>query len=285
MKQTLIITSFDGSTQAVICPAQGAICHSLKIQEQELLYWPEGLEPSAATEICGGLPFIFPVCGRLQGGSYSLDDQCYSMPIHGFAHAQKWRVIEHTRNVLIVLLVASKETKSLYPFEFGVCLKFQAVRNGLRIEVAIDNQSDVPMPFYGGFHPYYTLPKGCQFQANAIKGLAYNDALDDVLGEVPLLALPISAEDPALNERLFELGQNRTASLNFSNGDVLRQLTEGDLFRYLQVYSPPGEGFICLEPWLGYPNMLNHGNAPVLHPGESFVGAVSVVFNRSEIKS
>lgn len=260
------LCSIDKNVSADIYPELGGLCASLKINEQELLYWPDGLSVENYSEISAGLPFIFPICGRLQKGVYTHNEREYALPIHGFAHSQKWSVLEQNTDSVLLELSANDQTKKHYPFEFVLQLHYQVNEKGLQCEVVIANHGQESMPYSAGFHPYYRLLEGAVLDCYPIKQLQYNDQLDAVIGEQALLKFPLAAADPVLNEQLFELSENHALSLTMPDGLTLTQ-NSGALSKYLQIYAPENGGFICLEPWTGYPNALNDNAASVLPVG------------------
>lgn len=57
---------------------------------------------------------------------------------------------------------------------------------------------------------------------DAIRRLKYNDNLTDIIGEQPILKMPSQITDLDINEQLTILGENKLASLEFPNGDVIK---------------------------------------------------------------
>ncbi|MCX7124544.1 MAG: hypothetical protein NTU49_02075 [Gammaproteobacteria bacterium] len=107
---------------------------------------------------------------------------------------------------------------------------------------------------------------------DAIRRLKYNDNLTDIIGEQPILKMPSQITDLDINEQLTILGENKLASLEFPNGDVIKvDVTDNaDLFPYLQLYTIPEKPFFCIEHWMGFPNAINTvSGVRWLKPGES----------------
>ena len=61
---------------------------------------------------------IFPVCGRLFGGKYTLDGKEYEMNLHGFARKTEFEVERESDTELVFSLCTSESTLSQYPFDF-----------------------------------------------------------------------------------------------------------------------------------------------------------------------
>lgn len=264
---SIVLTSKNKKTEIKVSPEKGAVCSSLKIDGTEFLYWPDDLPIDDYEIISAGLPFIFPICGR------SAD-----MPIHGFAHSKAWEVLAELPEHLIVSLKANDQTRAVYPFEFEVQQHFQVFDKGLEILVTIFNHGDKPMPFSGGFHPYYRRFEGAKLKCKPTKRLQYNEDLTDVIGEQALLKFPRDVNDEAINEQLFEW-ETQMIQMLLPDGQKLTQATDG-LCKYLQLYAPPGEDFICLEPWIAYPNAVNHKQVPILEAGEKVAFVLQVAVSK-----
>jgi galactose mutarotase-like enzyme len=106
-RQVFAVESADGRVRAEIVPEFGGIVSALRLpgpdgQPRECLYrhawfW-DAAPPAELTR--GGIPVLFPVCGRLlqedRPGLYRVDGQAYVLPIHGFAMRQPWEVARPT---------------------------------------------------------------------------------------------------------------------------------------------------------------------------------------------
>jgi aldose 1-epimerase len=59
---------------------------------------------------------------------------------------------------------------------------------------------------------------------------------------------------------------------------VSLRLEAGPALRHLQVYTPPGQDFFCVEPVSHMPDAINHPGHPmrVLAPGESFTAEIAL---------
>lgn len=267
------IISIDDSTQATFIPARGGIGSSIimpgRSGPRELLSPPDFTQAG----FTGGWPFCFPVCGRLerygQEGKYYYDGHVYTLPIHGFAGYQPWRVDTVARNRLKISLRDTAETLTQYPFPFQLTLDYTVNRSELLCLQTYTNRGHRPMPYYAGFHPYFLTPplhegkENVQLNYQAVKGFTYNSALTDLTGEQPPYPLP-TAITADINERLTLLGEDKRLTLTFADGDILQMIVEGvedsHMFPYLQVYTPKEKSFICLEPWMSHPNAMNTVN-------------------------
>jgi galactose mutarotase-like enzyme len=223
MSEPLTLTASDGLTQAMIYPALGGLCASLKvpypdahgqISMRELFYLPEDFESRCQQKICGGLPFHFPACGRTAHGIYQIADQAYTMPIHGFSATQAWTLESQSAegDYIHLTLRESPSTLTHYPFCFELSLKYQIQPQSLEVVCEIFNPNQTDLPFSMGFHPYFYVPVSQKSSSTldfiASKSIAYNETLTDLAAERPLQApMPAYLTDEGLNERLSVLNR------------------------------------------------------------------------------
>jgi len=273
--ETFTIVSKDASTQATFVPARGGVASSIIMpsgkQSRELLFTHDFFWDEVISDLPGGWPFCFPVCARLarqgQLGAYLYDGKLYELPIHGFAWSSSWLVEEGSSDALTLVLRDNEHTRAMYPFSFEVKLRYEVAHGQLTCQQTYHNLGDQPMPYYAGFHPYFlTPPPGAGKQKvilnyHPTRHLIYNDDLTDIAGEAPLFDLPTSVTHPEINEQLTVLGQQKEITLQYPDGDVLHMAATGvddvDLFPYIQLHTIPEKPFICVEPWMAYPNAMN----------------------------
>lgn len=252
--------------RAVILPQKGATVVSLQKDGVEFLYCdPENLA-SPERPRCG-IPFLFPIFGRLQDGKYTWEGQDYEMAIHGFAHTSPWQVAEHTPDTLRLVLEANEETLQQYPFFFRVTLTFRAEETGLTLKQRYENHSSNPMPYNYGFHPYF-LTKSLENMAVEATANTFWDfaAGQKTFGHGAVsLRLPEGAPETGA---VFLGVQSPTVLHNVSEH---RRLTmEFDETYPTQVlWHMAGKSFLCVEPVNGTANGLNTGVYLTLAPGET----------------
>lgn len=252
--------------RAVILPQKGATVVSLQKDGVEFLYRdPENLA-SPERPRCG-IPFLFPIFGRLQDGKYTWEGQDYEMAIHGFAHTSPWQVAEHTSDTLRLVLEANEETLQQYPFSFRVTLTFRAEETSLTLKQRYENLSSNPMPYNYGFHPYF-LTKSLENMAVEATANTFWDfaAGQKTFGHGSVsLRLPKGAPETGA---VFLGVQSPTVLHNVSEH---RRLTmEFDETYPTQVlWHMAGKPFLCVEPVNGTANGLNTGVYLTLAPGET----------------
>lgn len=271
------ISDPSGKARMTFVPELGALGTSLQMSThsgvRELLYFPTGWTPETHPKMCGGFPFMFPICGRLSRADgdarYLYRGKTYAMPIHGFAHRVPWTVVSCEGNRIEMRLTENALTLQEYPFAFELRLIYEIAENSLICRHSYQNTGLDALPYYGGFHPYFKLA----FAKDAIKltyhpkrQLIYNTHLNDIIAETTPFKTPCLISAPELNESLMELGDDKRVRLDFPDGTALSLRVIGeqdpDFCPFVQLYHIPTEPFLCIEPWMSHPNALNTLGAP-----------------------
>ena len=108
----------------------------------------------------GSSPILFPACGGLWNGEYSLEGTTYKMPKHGFVKSMEWQMIEDSEEGRLTFCVAdTEETRRYYPFSFKLFVSYVLDGESLQCLIRVDNnESARMMPFQIGGHPAVALP-------------------------------------------------------------------------------------------------------------------------------
>ena len=252
--------------RAVILPEKGATVISLCKDETEFLYCdPENLS-SPERPRCG-IPFLFPIFGRLQDGKYSWDGTEYAMEIHGFGHTSSWKVAAQEDAMLRLVLEANEDTLTQYPFRFRVTLEFTVEQGALTIRQTYENLDEKPMPYNYGFHPYFLTEKleNLRVETNAdtffdfaVGGKAFGHG-----------SVSLSMPEGAPETGAAFMGVHGPTVLH--NDSERKRLTMefDESFHTHVLWSQAGKNFLCVEPVNGSANGLNTGVYLTLQPGES----------------
>jgi len=236
----------------------GAQLSTLRDAEGRDLLWDA--DPAFWT---GRAPILFPIVGALHGGQYGWRGKRHALPRHGFARNRPFEVIRREERELLFRLASSADTLPLYPFPFELDVAFRLEGQALEIEATVRNVGDEPLPASVGFHPAFRwpLPWGGARDAHAIEFTFDEPAPVRRLDALGLLspepvATPVRGRTLPLNDALFERDV-----LIFDSLDS-RQLLYGAPgstrlgvsfagASHLGLWTKPGAGFLCIEPWRG----------------------------------
>jgi galactose mutarotase-like enzyme len=211
----------------------------------------------------GRAPILFPVIGMLMNGCYRLDGMVYQMPKHGFARHSVFEIVANTDGMVMMRLTASDKTRPIYPFEFQLDVGFALAANTLRLVATISNLGAQPMPASFGFHPAlrWPLPYGRSRDEHRIR-FAHEEPEPirriDAHGLLKPVAepTPVRGKELVLRDHLFiddALIFDRLISSHLDYGatsgpQIRVQFSD---FPILGVWTKPGAGFLCIEPWQG----------------------------------
>lgn len=260
-------TISDGAlTRAVILPEKGATVISLTRNGEEFLYCDRGNLGSGERPRCG-VPFLFPIFGRLQDGQYVYGGKTYTMEIHGFGHTSSWQVAEHSGDTLRLVLEADEKTFAVYPFRFRVELCFTVAEGMLSIHQRYENLDTRPMPYNFGFHPYFRVEELANARVETTAGayIDYTVGKPEPFGHGTVeVSIPEGAPEAGS-----AFGQVTAPTVLHIPEEGRRVTMEYDeSFPQLVLWTQAGKPFLCVEPINGTPNGLNTGMHLTLEPGE-----------------
>ena len=266
-----------GTTSACILPEKGATVVGLSRDGVEFLYRDQENLDSPERPRCG-IPFLFPIFGRLVDGAYSWNGQSYSMEIHGFAHTSVWTVAEHRPDALKLELVSDERILGMYPFPFRAELIFEVQEGRLTIRQRFENTGAESMPYNFGFHPYFFTE---HLDRLVVETTAAQHFDFSVGKPVPFGHGCVSVSIP---EGAPETG---AAFMGVTGPTILHMPAEGrqvviehdENSPQLVLWTQAGKDFLCAEPINGTANGLNTGIYRLLAPGDSAEAVLNIHIN------
>jgi len=284
-----------GGTEATFLPELGMLGISLRVDGEELLALPGGLDGYRAGHVTG-LPLLAPWANRLGGRRYEiagvqvdvagldLHDDGAGLPIHGTMIAQAgWEVVDATSASARARFDYGSRPDLLraFPFPHEVVLDVEIGENGLRVATTVRPTADRPVPISFGWHPYLALRHArsetdlrlpvCRHLTLDTRGLPTGDSEPQPEESSPLA-------DRAVDDG-YALGDDRRLAIEDARGVISVDL--GDRYPFAQVYSPAGAAFACLEPMTAPTNALMTGSAPLVEPGGAFTAAFTISLTRA----
>ena len=210
-------------------------------------------------------PILFPIVGRLKNDSYSINSKIYELPRHGFARNFEFQILNQTESSVVFVLESNSETLKSYPFEFQLQLEYRLEGNSLTIKYLVENKSKTNMPFSIGAHPAFAIQNNfsdysLQFnqvepmQSYELEKEQFNNSykeIDTINGTIAL-DYTFFKKDALVFKHL----QSNELTLLKNNKPVLSVQFEG--FPYLGIWTKPNAPFLCIEPWCGLADNINH---------------------------
>lgn len=293
-EEAAITLAADG-LEATFLPEMGMLGVSLLHEGREYLSLHGGLGHFAAGHTTG-MALLHPWANRLAGIRYAVDGTEVDLdglrlphddaghPIHGtMLGPHAWDVAWTDAGPAAASLRARfdygahADLLRAFPFPHEIVME-ATVDGALSVTTTIRPTGDVPVPISFGYHPYFTM--GAARRADVCLSLpARQHAVLD--GGVPTGESRLEpAEEAPLGDRTFDdlyaLGD--TAAIALDDGQVRLVLTYDRGFPYAQVYAPPGESYVAIEPMTALTDALSTGGCPLVRPGDTFSARFTVSF-------
>lgn len=241
----------------VAVKAAGAEPVSLRTAAGHELLWQAGPEwPRHA-------PVLFPIVGRLAGDTLRHHGQASRMTQHGFARDRRFDWLERGPAGCRLALADDAQSRAVYPFGFRLEVEYRVEAARLAIEYRLVNTGDAVLPASLGAHPAFRWPL-----ADSVAKTAHRLVFEQpepapvrrVEGGLLRMAAepsPIEGRVLALDEALFaddavilDRPQSRSVVFEGDGAPVALEIGWHGMDQ-LGIWSKPGAGFLCIEPWHG----------------------------------
>jgi galactose mutarotase-like enzyme len=232
----------------------------------------------------GRAPLLFPIVGALPNNTAVVDGKTFSMRQHGFARNKQFSVVGASLTECTFGLASDDETRRQFPFDFVLEVTFAIEGAALRIGATVFNKSSRAMPLSFGFHPAFRwpLPYGGSRQDHEIRFerpesapiRRLTDGLLDLTASKEMFEGSIMALDDAMfvpGALIFDQLQSRAVSFGVP-GEPSIQVRFPNM-PHLGVWTKPGAGFLCVEPWQGYAAPLGFAGELKDKPGGRLLAA------------
>ena len=278
-----------GTLQATYLPEFGMVGVSLQHAGREILALPGGLAAYRRGHVTG-LPLLAPWANRLAERSYrvadvavdlegidlNLDD--FGLPIHGTMTAQPgWEIVGAGTERDAARLHARfdfgdrPDLLDSFPFPHQLDIEVRVSGGELQVATTLRPSGSRAVPASFGYHPYLRLP-GCPRRTWHLGFPSRRHLALDGRGLPTGEAHDEPAERAAIGSRTFDdlymLGSDRAFTLESESEHVTVRF--GSEYPFAQVYAPPGQAFVCIEPMTAPTNALLTGECPMIAPGDSF---------------
>lgn len=249
---------------SVTINAKGAELQSIQLNGVEYLWQAD------ATYWGKHAPVLFPVVGELKDGKYIYKGCEYKLPRHGFARNRIFKAKETTKTSVLFALQNDEETLAVYPFMFIFQVKYELKGNMLICRYIVQNTDVKSIYFSVGGHPAFKVPLANDLSYTDYV-LKFND--DDVLKRY-VLHNGLTSDDTEtihLDNKTLQLQPalfyNDAIVLKNIKSDEIELRTDKDArrlkfkfreFPYFGIWAAKDAPFVCLEPWCGITDNINH---------------------------
>ncbi|WP_046865234.1 aldose 1-epimerase family protein [Microvirga massiliensis] len=211
----------------------------------------------------GRSPLLFPIVGRVRGNYIQVDDRHYPLPQHGFARTRTFTLIETARDRCRWSLPWDDDTLAQFPFPFRLEVSYHISGTTLAIAADVLNEGDGILPVSFGYHPAFRWPLPCAtgraehtitFSTSEPAGI--RRPVDGLLS-ANRYESPLEGQSLVLRDGLFEAGaliwdELASRSVVYTAPGAPKIIVEFDGLPQLGIWTKPGAGFVCIEPWHGY---------------------------------
>ncbi|RZM29815.1 MAG: aldose 1-epimerase family protein [Pedobacter sp.] len=215
-------------------------------------------------------PILFPIVGALKDNSYTYSGQRFELPRHGFARDREFGVEKISETVLLFSLKADAESMAVFPFDFVLALRYTLTDTGLRCSYEVSNPGTENLLFSIGGHPAFATPvtggisyTDYELVFNADSDLTYYEITDNLISN-HTQTIALSENTLRLSHELFyndalvfkTLKSDQITLRNTVNEHGMEFHFEG--FPYFGIWSAKDADFVCLEPWCGIADGVEH---------------------------
>lgn len=254
-----------------VAPERGAIVVLLNLSGKEILYLNEATLFDRTKNVRGGIPVLFPICGRVVDGKIFFKDQEFEMKNHGFARDSSSNIAGYVdmpdKNGIILRLSSNEFTKRFYPYDFELLLQYLLSDEMFEVKMIVKNEDSSIMPFYAGFHPYFL----CNKDEFTLK-LECERCFDDV--EKRFIDLQdfkeIDFSKPEVNLDFLDVASSEVEITLDRDKKIV--LLKDENFKNIVVWSLKDFDFVCVEPWMGEHEGYINNKFYYLEPGAIFEG-------------
>ena len=268
-----IVSLARGGLSIDLCPALGGSIANFRFKHPaggmvDLLR-PASAESLARGDIEAAACFpLTPFSNRLRQGRFMFEGREIVLPLntsgphaeHGHGWQRPWQAVDATPEGAVLRLA---HNAGAWPFDYVMEQRFRLGPDGLDIQLVTRNESDRPMPYGFGLHPYFPRTPKCRLTA-AVSGFWQTD--DEVM---PLRHTPPPASlDPAkglavaeqVMDNAFTSWQRRVV-IDWPERGTRLTMAATELLGVLVVYIPAGENYFCAEPVSNVTDAFNLAHA------------------------
>ncbi len=288
-----------GDLAATFLPGLGMVGVSLRHAGDELLDRRGGIEAYARRGAVMGLPLLHPWANRLGDHAYTVADRTvrlptdsplvrceeHGLPIHGvLAASPHWRVTDAAprdgrARLRATLDFGRPELLAAFPFPHEIALEVVLAPTTLTVATTLRPTADAAVPIAFGFHPFLRPPG--EDRARWTLSLPPRRHLTTDERGIPCgTGEPRPADRIALQDRGYDDGYDGItdgAAFGLAGGGRIITVTLRSGYPAAQVFSPPGQQFVCFEPMTAPADALRSGfGLRHVTPGRSFTAVFEI---------
>lgn len=223
---------------------------------------------------------LFPFANRINQGQYNFEGKHYTLDcneqgrenaIHGLIFNKVFVVdeaIESKQSAQVTLSYTENNPPSGFPFPYKVEMLYKLKKHALELKIKVHNIGEHSFPFNLGWHPYFCVSDFdsafLSFQSH--KQVIFNENLISLGIAETLIPDPYSLKDKKLDDCFVLFDKN----VELYTKDYTVGISGKPKSDYLQIYAPPKENRLAVEPMTGISDSFNHKRGiHILNPNHS----------------
>ncbi|MDC6367323.1 MULTISPECIES: aldose 1-epimerase [Flavobacteriaceae] len=270
-------------------PSKGAkILHLNMVKDNKPvpILWKVNVDELENNEF-GKNDILFPFPNRLKGGVYQYGGKKYTFPIneiernnsiHGFIrdHDFTQKNIQVLNDAVNMAFSYTFHGEPYYPFPFNFEVSYHIKNDYFRIAFSIKNTGNGKMPFGLGWHPYFVLKGNEKIKIPGVTEYLVDNNFIPTGNTLDFESKYFVPDNTFYNATFKALDVKKPIYKIFSKDDVI-ELRCSENFGFLQLYTPPDQQTVAIEPMTCCIDAFNNGIGLMeLKPLEVFEGNIEI---------
>ncbi len=216
-------------------------------------------------------PILFPIVGTLRNDTYIYKDKSYKLSRHGFARDAEFEIVKQQSDEIVFLLKNSPSSLKNYPFSFELFVHYTLDKDVLKVNYEVKNKGTDDMYFSLGAHPAFKAPltDGSRYEDYFLEFDSVENSNrwpinKDGLIEQTSAPFFDKASRIHLSHKHFEKDALVFKDIHSHKISLKTNLhTHGldfyfESFPFLGLWAAKGGDFVCIEPWCGIADSVDH---------------------------
>jgi len=233
---------------------------------------------------CAAFPLV-PFCNRIPRGRFRFEGRDVTLPpnmdrhphpLHGQGWRAPWRVVELSATAATV---GFDHPRGDWPWRYSSVQHVELAPRSVRVSLSVTNLDETPMPAGLGFHPYFPRAADQRLKAEVSGVWLADDEQLPVSRHAGPWRKDWSAGDTVASAVLIDhCHTDWTGRAELSSGRGSTVVTASANCRWLHIYAPPRENFLCIEPVGNMPDPFGGEDRGIvaLAPGESLTAWMQI---------
>jgi galactose mutarotase-like enzyme len=216
-------------------------------------------------------PILFPIVGRLKDNETIINDTLYNMNQHGFARDMFFDLINDNENSLTYKLESNDITKTHYPYDFELIIKYVLRDSSINVKWQVKNKSSEDMYFSIGAHPAFNVPFDSDINLNNyylklqsnnnVNSYSLDGPFVSTKSKVDSLSNITLTPELFINDAIIYDNINKISICSKNSNTSINVKFEN--FPFVGIWSPYYKDtnsiapFVCIEPWYGIADSID----------------------------